>query len=144
MNSLDTGILLYGTNRDCSEHEAARTIIDLALSDPKDWIVPDQVYFELYRLVRSGAVLQKPLSPEEATTLIAWYRNKTGWGRCSWDTRLFDRALPFLTESERGGAFVFDVTLAVVLRDAGVDRFYTRNTRDITGFGWFEVVNPID
>ncbi len=144
MNSVDTNILFYAVNRDCAEHGAARELVDRALATPRDWIVPDQVYFELYRLVRSRSVLQKPLSAIEAANLVAWYRNSSGWGRCGWDTRLFDRALPYLRDAGRGASSVFDVTIALVLKDAGVTRLYTRNVADFTAFEWLEVVNPID
>ena len=36
-----------------------------------------------------------------------------------------------------------DAVLAETLRARGVTRFYTRNVADFSGFGFFEVVNPL-
>lgn len=143
MYSLDTNILLYATNRDCPEHDTARALVDRALAEPRNWIVADQVYFELYRLLRSGAVLAKPLAPGDATQVIEYYRERSGWGRCAWDIELFARIRAHLVAGT-GGRIVFDLVLAATLHDAGVERLYTRNTKDFAGLSWFAVENPID
>ena len=43
---------------------------------------------------------------------------------------------------EDGSSLTFDVVLAATLRDNGVEAFYTRNSRDFDGLGWFEVIDP--
>jgi len=48
MKSLDTNILLYAANEDCSEHPAALRLLDEALASPHEWILADQVLFEMY------------------------------------------------------------------------------------------------
>lgn len=143
MHSIDTNILLYATNRDCPEHVSARALVDRALAEPHQWIIADQVYFELYRLLRSRTVLSRPLSPGDATRVIEYYREHSGWGRCAWDIELFERIRMHLAQ-DTGGRIVFDVVLAATLHDAGVQRLYTRNTKDFEGLGWFGVENPID
>lgn len=143
MHSIDTNVLLYATNRDCAEHGAARALVDRALAEPRKWIVADQVYFELYRLLRSGAVLAHPLGPDEATRVIEYYRIHSRWGRCAWDIELFERIRTHLAGGT-GGRIVFDLVLAATLHDAGVERLYTRNTKDFDSLGWFAVENPID
>ena len=37
---------------------------------------------------------------------------------------------------------VFDAVVAVTLKGAGVDTFYTRNAGDFRAFGLFEVIDP--
>ncbi|MCG8479039.1 MAG: PIN domain-containing protein [Spirochaetales bacterium] len=143
MNSVDTNILLYATNRDCPEHGAARALVDRALSEPQRWIVADQVYFELYRLLRNPGVLARPLPASDATRVVEYYRAQSGWGRCAWDIELFERIRAHLLR-DTGGRIVFDLVLAATLHDAGVERFYTRNAKDFDGLGWFDVENPID
>ena len=49
MKSLDTNVLLYALNADCAEHTSARAIVELALNESDQWIIADQVYFELFR-----------------------------------------------------------------------------------------------
>lgn len=143
MKSIDTNILLYASNRDCPEHPAARQLVDSALAEPQQWIVADQVYFELYRLLRSSTVLERPLPAADAARVIEFYRNRSGWSRCAWQMERFNGLLPHLRGQDLRAAGVFDLVLAATLHDAGVSTLYTRNTRDFASFGWFEVSNPI-
>lgn len=144
MRSFDTNILLYGTNADCEEHDAARRIIESALAEPAQWIVADQVYFELYRILRNPAVLDRPLSASQSADVIDYYRHRSGWGRCAWEPRLFSQLFPHLNTEDSKATHVFDLVLACTLQDAGVSTLYTRNTRDFAEIASFEVVNPID
>lgn len=144
MRSLDTNILLYTTNSDCPEHAAARRLVESALAQPTEWIVADQVYFELYRLLRNPAVLDRPLTAAQAAGVIDYYRHRSGWGRCAWEPGLFSHLLPHLSTENSKATHVFDLVLAFTLQDAGVLTLYTRNTRDFVEIGSFDAVNPID
>lgn len=42
MKSLDTSVLLYALNADCSEYQSARALIESALQQPHGWIIADQ------------------------------------------------------------------------------------------------------
>ncbi len=53
MNSIDTNVFLYAVNTDCPEYQPCRKLIETALESPEAWIISDQVWFELYRLMRS-------------------------------------------------------------------------------------------
>lgn len=144
MNSIDTNILLYAINRDCSEHGAAIRLVRRALAEPSSWIVADQVWFELYRLLRNPSVLSAPLSAADAAETIEWYRGRSGWLSCAWEPDL----MPRLSAVWRRGAFsarlTFDAVLAVTLKAHGVRTLYTRNTRDFQTLEMFEVRDPID
>jgi predicted nucleic acid-binding protein len=48
MESLDTNILLYAPDEDCREHDAAIRLVNEALRSPADWMLADQVLFEMY------------------------------------------------------------------------------------------------
>ena len=143
MNSIDTNILLYAVHIDCPEHKAAKALIDFALSEPREWIIADQVYFELYRLLRNPAVFDRPLSAEKATDVITYYRDRSGWGCCAWDVELFRMITPHL-KNAAGGKLVFDLVLAATLSHAGVKQLYTRNIKDFKVYEWFAAVNLID
>lgn len=68
VNSIDTNIPLYAINRDCPEHGAAIRLVRRALAEPSSWIVADQVWLELYRLLRNPSVLSAPLSATDASS----------------------------------------------------------------------------
>ena len=100
MNSIDTSILLYAINRDCPEHEAAIRFVKQAIDTPSPWIVSDQVWFELYRLLRNPVVLSSPLGAAEATDTIEWYRHRSGWLTCAWDPELMPKLIPIWRQRE--------------------------------------------
>jgi predicted nucleic acid-binding protein len=49
LKSLDTNILLYAINADCAEHKNCSALVRTSIEEPGEWIVADQVWFELYR-----------------------------------------------------------------------------------------------
>lgn len=142
MNSIDTNILLYAINQDCPEHEAAMRFVRRALEKPSSWIVSDQVWFELYRLLRNPVVLSRPLNASEASATIEWYRHHSGWLSCAWDPELMPKLLPIWRHPEFLARNGFDAVLAVTLRAHGVETLYTRNTRDFRSLGLLEVTDP--
>ncbi len=144
MNSIDTNIFLYAVNSDCPEHENAAQLIRDALEKPHQWIVADQVWFELYRHLRNPSVLRKPLSAERAAGTIEWYRQRSGWLSCAWEPDMMQKLLSFWKEETIPSRSSFDLILAITLASHGVDTFYTRNTKDFEAFGLFSLKNPID
>ena len=142
MKSLDTNVLLYATNSDCPEHGVARSLVQRALAEPGEWIVADQVYFELYRLLRNPAVLESPLGASEAADLVQWYRSRSGWSHCAWEPGMMQSLSAHWRQSDFAARNTFDLVLAVTLHRNGVTEFYTRNTADFSDLGLFRVVAP--
>jgi len=142
MNSLDTNILYYATNADCREHAWARPVLEGLLAAPGEWVLADQVLLEYYRLVRNPAVLTRPLGAVAAARQLRFLREETGCMHCGYDIALWPEVMSWLERPDLPAARTFDVMLAVTLRAAGVKRFYTRNARDFSAFGFFDVVNP--
>lgn len=143
MQSLDTNILLYAINRDCAEHEPCRALVAGALEQPDHWVIADQVWFELYRLLRHPVVLRNPLNAATAADTVAWYRDRTGWASCAWSTAHMGRLQERWCEDEFPARRTFDAVLALTLRAHGVTRLYTRNTRDFATAGFAEVIDPV-
>ena len=144
MNSLDTNILLYAVNRDCPEHDTGMQLVRHALTEPQNWIIADQVWFELYRLLRNPAVLRNPLNAEEAARTIEWYRQQSGWLSCAWEPEMMRNLFPLWKKEEIPARNSFDLVLAVTLSAHGVDTLYTRNTRDFEILDRFDLRNPFD
>lgn len=144
MRSIDTNVFLYAINRDCPEHDAAKSFVRGALQEPAGWVVADQVWFELYRLLRNPAVLKNPLAAPQAADTIDWYRNSTGWLTCAWEPEMMKRLMPLWRDEAVPARSGFDSVLAVTLVAHGVDTLYTRNTKDFERFGLFHLSNPID
>lgn len=143
MKSFDTNILIYAANRSCPEHPAALAAVEAALDHPSEFVIAEQVLFELYRAVRNPRVFSTPLKAREAANLIAFYRNDAGFSHCCYETTLFERVHARLTESRYPFQRTHDTILEETLAHAGVQVLLTRNTKDFAGAP-FEVVNPID
>ena len=143
MKSLDTNILLYSINTDCSEYTLCRELVDKALNEKNLWIVADQVWFELYRLLRNPVVLQNPLTASQAAETIEWYREKSGWLKCAWEPDMMKNLKLQWEEESFPARRSFDAILAVTLKAHGVTDFYTRNTKDFDNFKFFTVINPL-
>jgi predicted nucleic acid-binding protein len=143
VKSLDTNILLYAINKDCDEHDPCRALIAEALRDRKVWVIAEQVWFELYRLLRNPVVLRNPLSADRAGGTVAWYREKSGWLKCAWEPDMMEDLAAIWMENKFPAAGSFDAVLAVTLKANGVKTFYTRNTKDFDNYGFEKVINPL-
>lgn len=143
MQSLDANILLYAINRDCAEHEPCRALVAKALDTPADWVIADQLWFELYRLLRHPGVLQRPLDAATAANTVAWYRDRSGWQPCAWSPSQMPRLHAQWSSADFPARRTFDAVLALTLRANGVTRFYTRNVADFLGVGFAQVVDPV-
>jgi len=144
MNSLDTNILIYAVNRNCAEHEAALVVYEELLNEPEHWVLSDQVVFEFYRGLRSQKVLTEPLTHGEAMKQICFLRDESGVLNCHYKVGMWEELLVGLNKRQMKSSHVFDRILGVTLKNYGVKRFYTRNTKDFVEFDFPELVNPID
>lgn len=143
MNSLDTNLLFYAINEDCKEHIKAHALVQHALDHPTEWIISDQVYFELYRLLQNPIVLEHPLSAVQGWQIINFYRHQSGWMHCCYETSFMTEIAGYLKSDAFPPRRTFDIVLAITLKKHGVGTFYTRNTRDFEAFHWFVLIDPL-
>ena len=144
MKSLDTNILVHALDTASPHHAACFPLYESLLRDRNTWVLADQVFFELYRLLRNPAVFRHPLTASQATRTIERIRDGGAAMHCAYDSRHWPKVMELLRRfPDRKGLLVFDASLAVTLQARGVKTFYTRNTRDFRDFGWFEVVDPV-
>jgi predicted nucleic acid-binding protein len=144
MKSLDTNILLYAADEDCREHAAALELVNDALRSPADWMLADQVLFEMYAGLRHSGVFAKPLSATEAARRVAFLRDESGFSFCCYELRSWPTIHAGLSTPAFPRRRTYDLVLAVTLRSAGVTEFYTRNVADFGDAGFARIVNPID
>jgi predicted nucleic acid-binding protein len=143
MNSLDTSILFYATNEDCEEYNKERALVQQALDHSVEWIVSDQIYFELYRLLRNPIVLEHPLSAAEAWKIIDFYRHQSGLMYCCYETSFMSEIAERLKSEELPPSRTFNSVLAITLKKHDVGTYYTKNTRVFEPFHWFTLIDPL-
>lgn len=144
MNSLDTNILLYAANEDCPEHPAAIGLLDEALASPHEWILADQVLFEMYVGLRHPRVFEKPLSAAAAMKRVAFLREQSGFSFCCHQLSAWPAIRAGLTLPSFPRQRTYDHVLAVTLASHGVTTLSTRNVADFRTAGFAAVINPID
>jgi len=145
MNSLDTNILIYAVNADCSEHQRAIKTYEMMLASPEKWIISDQVLFEFYRALRSRKILARPLNHQQALHQITVIREKSGVQHCAYEASFWPLIFTDYPPSAHSKTtHIFDRILAVTLKQHGVTHFHTRNTKDFKSFDFEFLINPID
>jgi toxin-antitoxin system PIN domain toxin len=145
MLSIDTNILLYAYCEASPFHASALDFI-VESSGREDVALSEFVLLEFYQLLRNPAVLQDPLSPGEAVSVINHYRGHDRWRILGFpaDSKTFHKAL--WQHAARPGISrrsLFDCRIALALRAFNVEEFATNNTQDFRDFGFRRVWNPL-
>ena len=143
MRSCDTNILLYSLNRDCGEHRAAVAYME-QVAEAGDFAICELVLVELYLLLRTPAVLSRPLGAIEAWKVVNRYRTNPHWQVIDYPGSLMRRIWERAGSQDFPRRAIFDARLALTLRHHGVKEFATRNVNHFRGYGFMKVVNPID
>ena len=78
MTSLDANILLYSSSEASPHHTAAKAFLE-SLSLRDDVALGEFVLSEVYLHLSNPAVLDAPLSPAEAVSVIQSYRQHPRW-----------------------------------------------------------------
>jgi len=139
--SVDTNVLLYALNRDCSEHASARGFLE-ACASRADVAIAELVLVELYVLLRNPAVVRQPLAAPAAADLCQAFRRHPRWALLD-SADVMDRVWEAAARPGVARRHVFDARLAHTLLEGGVTELATRNTRDFEGFGFARVFDPI-
>ena len=139
MVSIDTNLLVYAQNCRCTQHEAARAFVTHCRD--REIVICELVLVELYLVLRSAAIVSRPLGATEAAEVCTRYRRNPRW-------RLIEHAPVMDAVWQRAGGAGFarrkiiDTRLALTLLHHGVSEFATANTRHFDGFGFSRVWNP--
>lgn len=146
MISIDSNLLLYCYSEASPFHLKARTFVE-DLVERDDVAISELVLVEFYTLLRNPAVLDKPLDPGGAVSVIQQYRHHPSWSVLGFDGdsvglhgELWKRAAKPAFARRR----IYDARLALSLRRQGVDEFATANVADFEEFGFRRVWSPVD
>lgn len=144
LSSLDTNILLYAANEDAAEHAVCKMFLQSIADNSADWVVADQVYFELYVALRNPKIMERPMSAAEAANHVSTVRNELGIMHCGYQPECWNTAIRSMKSDDFPFRRTHDTVLAATLLAHGVKVFYTRNTKDFLASGFDQVVNPVD
>jgi toxin-antitoxin system PIN domain toxin len=139
----DTNVLVYAANRDAPESARCRALVEGWRSGPTPWCVTWGVLYEFLRVVTHRRVFARPWPIGDAWRFV--------------EALLASPSLQILTQTTRhpavvaqtiaevpllGGNLLHDAHTAILMREHGIRRIYTRDT-DFHRFRFVEVVDPL-
>lgn len=139
---VDTNVLVYAADEDSPAHVVCRSALEEWRRQRSAWYTTWGIVYEFLRVATHPRVLRTP-----------WSANKA-WGFV--DAVLASPALGILVETERHasvadqvvqevphltGNLIHDAHTAVLMREHGIRRIYTRDT-DFHRFSFLEVIDP--
>lgn len=145
MLSIDTHLLFFAFAEDRPEHADAVEWLE-GLIARKDVVLSEFVLVEFYNLLRSPAVLKKPLGAPEAAAVVQTYRHHPHWKIAGFPRdgrRMHDELWNLAAKPGLPRRRIFDARQAYSLLHQGVRSFATANVKDFEGLGFERVWNPL-
>ncbi len=139
---VDTNILIYAADRSSPWHARCHDLIEEWRETPSAWYVTWSVVYEFLRVVTHPGVFRTPWQVSHAWRFVEALLSAPGLSVLAQTERHREVAaatldeLPFL-----GGNILHDAHTAVLMREHGIRRIYTRDT-DFHRFSFLEVVDP--
>jgi toxin-antitoxin system PIN domain toxin len=138
---VDTNVLVYAADRDSPAHERCVALIEEWRPQASAWYLTWPIVYEFLRVSTHARVFRKPWTLERAWLFTEALLASPGLSVLSATPRHAAVAaeivaeLPFLT-----GNLMHDAHTAVLMREHGIRRVYTRDT----DFHRFPFLDPID
>lgn len=140
---VDTNVLVYAANADAPEHERCRTRMDEWRAGRDRWYTTWAILYEFARVVTHPRVLPNPWSGPEALEFVRALIDTPSHGVLTESDRHIGIALELASEVPAlGGNLIHDFHTAVLMREHGLSRIYTRDA-DFHRFGFIDVVDPL-
>jgi len=140
---VDTNVLVYAADRDSSHHAACLERLESWRLANDAWFVTWSILYEFLRVISHPRVLRKPWPVPQAWSFVEAVLASPGLEvlaeteRHAAVLRQTIRELPHLA-----GNVLHDAHTAILMREHGVRRIYTRDT-DFHRFGFLEPLDPL-
>jgi len=140
---VDTNILIYAADQDSPYHAACRAHLERWRRQPAPVFLTWSICYEFLRVTSHPRVFQRPWSVTESWRFLDALLASPGMALLEATARhaaVLEQTLMELPEL--GGNQVHDLHIAVLMREHGVSRIYTRDT-DFHRFGFLTVLDPL-
>lgn len=140
---VDTNVLGYAADRAFAEHERCRALVERWRRQPTPWYTTWAIMYEFLRITTHSRVLREPLTLQAAWVFVEALLAAPGFGVLAHTERHAAVAAEVVgaTPDLRGNV-LHDAHTAVVMREHGIRRIYTRDT-DFHRFPFVEVLDPL-
>jgi uncharacterized protein len=140
---IDTNLLIYAADRDSRFHERSRGPLEEYRSSAAPWYLTWGILYEFLRVTTHIRVLRQPWGVDQAMGFVRALLAAPAVAVLVPTERHADVLGDVVAElPDLSGNIVHDATTAVLMREHGIRRIYTRDT-DFHRFPWLEVVDPL-
>ncbi len=141
--AVDTNVLVYAADTSAPEHAACRTLVDSWREGALPWYATWGVLYEFLRVITHPRVFRRPWNARAARAFIDALLQSPGFGVLEHTPRHAAVAAQTLGEIPAlRGHLLHDAHTAILMREHGVRRLYTRDT-DFHRFPFVEVIDPL-
>lgn len=139
---VDANVLVYSVDDQSPFHRPCRTAVERWRRSEPAWFATWGVLYEFVRVVTHRRVLRRPLRAAEAWAVVESLLASPGFGVLTATSRHASVAAEVIREvPDVAGNLVHDAHVAVLMREHGIRRIYTRDT-DFHRFPFLEPVDP--
>lgn len=140
---VDTNILIYGADKDASEHDRCRKFLESCRTQATPWYLTWGIVYEFLRVVTHPRVMAKPFTSDQAWTFLnALFASPSLGLLVETDRHRHAAAEVFADVLGISGNLVFDAHTAVLMRENGVRTIYTRDS-DFNRFSFLDTIDPV-
>jgi toxin-antitoxin system PIN domain toxin len=140
---VDTNVLVYAADEAADEHRPCRALLEQWRPQSLPWYTTWNILYEFLRVVTHPRVLRRPWTAPAAWEFVEALLASPGVGLLVATPR--HREIAALTLREVPGLrgnLLHDTHTAVLMREHGIDRIYTRD-QDFHRFPFVEVLDPL-
>ena len=143
MLAVDTNVLVYAVHTGADEYERCRELVERWRRDPLPWATTWSILYEFLRIVTHPRVFASPLKITDAWSFVTALMAAPGLQLLVEGPRHVEVATKTFQElPDLRGNLTHDAHTAILLREHGVRRIYTRDT-DFHRFPFLEVMDPL-
>lgn len=140
---VDTNVLVYAANVGASAHRQCRALMEEWRGQESAWYVTWSILYEFLRVSTHPRVLRHPWTADQAWQFVEALLASPGLGVLIASERHAAVVHQTIQETPHlAGNLLHDLHTAVLMREHGIGRIYTRDT-DFHRFPFLEVRDPL-
>jgi toxin-antitoxin system PIN domain toxin len=140
---VDTNVLVYAADADSPFHSPCLDWLQRQRLRPDAWFATWPILYEFLRVTTHPRVMRRPWSAVQAWDFITALLASPGFSVLVATLRHAEVARQVIAEMPHlAGNVVHDAHTAVLMREHGIGKIYTRDT-DFHQFSFLEVVDPL-
>lgn len=140
---VDTNVLIYAADRNSEFHRRCYDLLQEWREQASAWYVTWGVLYEFMRVSTHPRVFRNPWSINQAWSFVEAILSSPFLGLLLPTDRHAEIASALFSEIPHiSGNLVHDATTAILMREHGIRRIYTRDT-DFHRFPYLEPIDPI-